>query len=301
MPYLDEQIPREDALRSSLVKRQENSLESTKSNLRVLKGIFLKDLKYFVRSPGRLILMFVLPYLLTIAVEAVGKFMGGARSAASFAQTTGTSNVFEYQVLGASMWIVSWMTLDRIGTTLRDERIAGTLEQSYLAPINRFLILAGMSLVLFITNTIAFFGVVVLSIVSVDGSAAIGLGPAFLVLAFSTLPLFGISFVIAGVMVRFKEPGGFISIVNLLMAILMGVYYPVSILPSWAQLASKFLPQTWALQAMRMILLSKISLSVLLPNYIALAAMAVVYPIIGYSVFKLYLDKAAVSGDLSKF
>jgi len=271
------------------------------SNLRVLRGIFVKDLKYATRNPGRFLLLFILPYLLTVMVGAMGRFMGGAKYIANFASNTGTTNVFEYQVLGASMWIISWVTIDRIGSTLREERINGTLEQSYLAPINRFLMLAGMALVQFITTGVVFVSVVALSIFLQGGGAGFGLVQAFSMLLLAMIPLFGISFIFAGVVVRFKEPQGFVSIANLVFSILMGVYYPISVLPHWAQVASRFLPQTYALDSMRKILLSNASLASLSGNFEILLAMAVVYPLIGYTIFKLYLDHARVNGDLSKF
>jgi ABC-2 type transport system permease protein len=271
------------------------------SNLRVLRGIFIKDLKYAIRNPGRIVLVFILPYLLTVMVGAMGRFMGGVRSLANFAEKTGTTNAFEFQVLGASMWIISWVTIDRIGSTLREERINGTLEQSYLAPINRFLMLAAMALVQFVTTGLTFIVVVVLSISLEGQSSPIGLAQAFLMLTLGIVPLFGISFIFAGIVVRFKEPQGFVSIANLVFSILMGVYYPISILPYWAQVASRFLPQTYALEAMRSILLSNVSITHLYSDFGALFAMAIVYPIVGYFVFKTYLDKARVSGDLSKF
>ena len=274
---------------------------SFKSNFRVLKGIFVKDMKYALRNPGRIMLVFILPYLLTVMVGAMGKFLGGAGSVTNFAEKTGTTNAFEYQVLGASMWVVSWVTIDRIGSTLREERIFGTLEQAYLAPINRFLMLVGMALVQFITTGLTFLAVVVLSILVVGGGSAIGLIQAFLILSLGLIPLFGISFIFAGLVVRFKEPQGFVSIVNLVFSILMGTYYPISVLPYWAQFASRLLPQTYALDAMRLILLSNASLAGLYGHYIILLIMAIAYPLIGFTVFKLYLEKARVTGDLSRF
>ena len=271
------------------------------TNFGVLRGIFEKDLKYIIRNPGRLALVFIMPFLLTAMIGAMGRFIGGSTSISNFALRTGTTNAFEYQVLGASMWIVSWVTMDRVGSTLREERISGTLEQTYLAPINRFMMLIGMALAQFVTTGVSFVSVVVISIAAFGGGTPVGLIEAALTLSFGLVPLFGISFIFAGLVVRFKEPTGFITIMNLIFAILMGAYYPISVLPNWAQAASRLIPQTYALDAIRHILLTNTSIQSLAGHYLVLAIMSLIYPLIGYFVFKSYLDKATVNGDLSKF
>jgi ABC-2 type transport system permease protein len=271
------------------------------SNLRVLRAIFVKDLKQAVRYPAQIVVMFAIPFLFALLVRAMGTYAGGAKSLERFFQETGTTNIFVYQVLGGAIWLLSWVIIDRIGSSLREERVSGTLEQVYLAPINRFLLLVSKALVNFVTSGLTFLIVVALSIFLFDRGAAAALPQAFLVLCLGLIPLWGISFLFAGLIVRFKEPYAFINVTNLAFSILIGTYYPITILPQWAQVASRFLPQTYALDAMRHILLSNTSLFSLSETYAVLLGMAVVYPLLGFVVFKLFLDRATVNGDLSKF
>ena len=120
-------------------------LGSLASNLRVLRAMFLKDLKHTLRYPGQLVLIFLLPFLFTIMIGATGSFVGGSGSGSYFEGKTGTPDFFVYQILGACVWILSWMIIDKVGTSRREERIKGTLEQTYLAPVSRFLILVSIS------------------------------------------------------------------------------------------------------------------------------------------------------------
>jgi len=271
------------------------------SNLRVLRAIFAKDLRQATRYPTQIIMLFALPFLFALLVHTMGNYVGGARYAEYFAQQTGTTNVFVYQVLGGAIWLLSWIIIDRVGSSLREERISGTLEQVYMAPVNRFLLLISKALVQFVTFGITFLVVISLSIWLFDGQAVGGLPQSFLVLCLGLVPLWGISFLFAGLVVRLKEPYAFINVANLLFSILIGTYYPITILPSWAQVASRLLPQTYALAAMRQILLGNAPLVGLQETYAILALMAVVYPFLGFLAFKFFLDRTTVSGDLSKF
>ena len=271
------------------------------SNLRVLRAVFVKDFKQSLRHPGQLILIFLLPFLFTVMIGATGSFVGGSGSASYFEGKTGTPDFFVYQILGACVWILSWMIIDKVGTSLREERIRGTLEQTYLAPINRFLILISSALVNYVTSVLAFVLVIAAStLVFVPGSA-LALVQAFFILSLGLIPLFGISFVFAGLVIRFKEPYAFVNIVNLLFSILIGTYKPITILPQWVQVASRLLPQTYSIEAMRSILVSNAALVNLYGTYLVLGTMAFVYPLLGYYVFRRFLDKAAVKGDLSRF
>lgn len=278
-----------------------STISKISSNLHVLMAIFVKDLRHALRYPGQIIFVFLIPFFLALMMRTAGNFIGGQGYLQYFSEKAGTSQIFLYQLLGGSIWILSWLTIDRIGSSLREERIQGTLEQTYLAPVNRFAVLAAKALVNFTTSGLIFIIVIAASILIIDPSAWGGLVPAFLALCLGLIPLYGIGFIFSGLVVRFKEPYAIVNILNLLFSILIGTYYPITILPYWAQFASRILPQTYALESMRQILLANSTLVNLFGNYVILSVMAIVYPLIGYYVFKLFLAKATVNGDLSRF
>src|SRR3989442_16031628 len=94
-------------------------------------------------------------------VVAMGTSVGGAGAASNFsAQTGSTLNPFVFLIIGAGVWMISWMVLEGIGTSLRDEQIKVTLEQNFLAPINRILLLVGTALAQIVINTILFITII---------------------------------------------------------------------------------------------------------------------------------------------
>ena len=235
-------------------------------------------------------------------VVAMGSSFGGQNAQANFASQTGSSlNPFVWLIIGAGVWMISWIVLEAVGTSLRDEQIKGTLEQNFLAPINRFLLLVGTALAQVVITTLLFVGVVVVTVLVLAPGSALGLIGAFAIMMVGLIPLFGLGFVFSALVIRFKEPYAFTQAVNVLFAVVTGTFYSVAVLPGWVQIVSMAIPQTIVIQDMR---LSVESLSRLIGAFgtiLVLFVMAVVYPFLGYSFFRLFERRAKVSGDLSKY
>ena len=271
------------------------------STTRTLSAIFWKGIKHYTRYPGNLMLLVVLPFLFTLMIFGMGLFVGGADATRNFAERTGTSNIIVYEILGSAVWMISWVVVEDVGVVLRDEQMKGTLEQNFLAPVNRFTLLVGMSLTDVVITTAIFFAVAGATIAVTMPSASLTLLPAFAALLVGLIPLFGIGFLFAGLVVKFKEPYVFTQMVNLLFATLTGTYYPVALLPYWVQFFSDALPQTHVIDSMRRIVLANQTLVDLYGNVFILLALAVAYPSLGYAFFKRLEKKASVTGELSKY
>ena len=266
-----------------------------------LAAIFWKGMKHYTRYPGGFLLYLILPFLFTILIFGMGRFIGGGNAALNFAARTGTSNVLVYEMLGSAVWMTGWVVVDDVAVALRDEQMKGTLEQNFLAPVNRFTLLVGISLTDIAITTSIFFIVVGVTLAFTMPGAYLGLIQAFLMLLIGLVPLFGIGFLFAGFVIKFKEPYVFTQIVNLIFGALTGTYYPVTILPYWVQFLSRALPQTYVISNMRQIVLANQTLVSLYGSIFILLALALVYPTIGYAVFKKLERNASVTGELSKY
>ena len=231
----------------------------------------------------------------------MGNAVGGANAASYFAVRTGTTNIVVYEILGSAVWMVSWVVIEDVGTGIRDEQMKGTLEQNFLTPVRRFTLLVGLSLTDVVITSALFLIVVGVSVAIVMPSNFMTIIPAFLTLLLGLIPLFGIGFLFAGFVVRFKEPYIFIQIVNLLFATLTGTYYPVTFLPYWVQFLSDLLPQTYVIADMRRIVIANQTLVNLYGSIFILLALALAYPVLGYAVFRKIEKKANVTGEFSKY
>ena len=277
------------------------TISGPRANARALAAIFQKGIRHYIRYPGNLLLIFAMPFMFTVMIFGMGQFVGGSNASLNFAARTGTSNVLVYEILGSAIWMISWVVVEDVGVALRDEQMKGTLEQNFLAPVNRLTLLIGLSLTDVVITTILFFGVAGVTIIVAMPAAFLSLIQAFLVLLIGLIPLFGIGFLFAGFVVRFKEPYIFTQIVNLLFATLTGTYYPVALLPYWVQLLSNALPQTYVIEDMRRIVLANQTLVSLYGSIFILLALALAYPTVGYLVFKHLEKRASVTGEFSKY
>ncbi len=267
-----------------------------------LRAIFRKQIRHLFRYPGEVIFLFIIPYFLTALVVAMGVSVGGTNAFGNFASQTGSSlNPFVFLMIGSGVWMISWLILESIGTSLRDEQIKGTLEQNFLAPINRFLLLVGTALSQIVITSLMFAGIIVASVLLLEPRGAPGLILAFGILMIGLLPLFGLGFVFAGLVVRFKEPYAFTQAMNVLFAVVTGTFYNVTVLPAWVRYVSAAVPMTIVIQDMRLAVESINQLIGAFGSIFVLLTMGVVYPFLGYSLFKQFERRAKVSGDLSKY
>jgi ABC-2 type transport system permease protein len=272
-----------------------------KRDVQALAAIFWKGLKHHIRYPGEFIIFLILPFLFTFLILGMGNAVGGTNAAAYFATRTGTTNIVIYEILGSAVWMTSWVVIEDVGAGIRDEQIKGTLEQNFLAPVNRFTLLVGLSLTDIVITSALFLVVVGVSVAIVMPSSFLNIIPAFLTLLLGLIPLFGMGFLFAGFVVRFKEPYIFIQIVSLIFATLTGTYYPVTFLPYWVQFLSAVLPQTYVIDDMRRIVIANQTLVNLYGSIFILLTLALAYPLVGYAVFRKIEKRAAVTGEFSKY
>ena len=267
-----------------------------------LVAVFKKQVRHQLRYPGEFLIVIIIPYFLTTLLFVMGSFLGTSNANANFAQRTGsTLPPFLYQIIGAGVWMVSWVIVETVGSSLRNEQINGTLEQNFLAPINRFVLLVGTALAQVIISVILFVSVIAVSVLALLPQDAFRLLIAFLVLLVGLIPMFGVGFVLAAFVVRFKEPYAFTQVVNLLFGVLGGTFYNIAILPQWAQIVSRTIPLTHVISDTRLILEPTQTLVATGGSFLILLTMAFVYPILGYTLFKGYEKQAKITGGLSKY
>ena len=277
-------------------------MTSIAQSLDPIRAIFRKQLRHLIRYPGELTFVLFIPYFVAGLTVAMGTSVGGGNAFSNFASQTGsTLNPFVFLMLGTGVWMISWMVLEGIGTSLRDEQIKGTLEQNFVAPINRFFLLVGTALSSVLITTLIFAGTIVASVLILAPQGALGLIIAFAIMLIGLIPLFGLGFVFAGLVVRFKEPYAFTQAMNVLFGVVTGTLYNVTVLPVWVRVVSGAVPQTIVIQDMRLAVESVGNVIGAFGSIFILLTMGVVYPFLGYAVFKQFERRARVTGDLSKY
>jgi ABC-2 type transport system permease protein len=116
------------------------------------------------------------------------------------------------------------------------------------------------------------------------------------VVALSSIGILSASFIMV-----FKRGNPINFLIGSLSTLLSGVYYPVTVLPAWLQVAARFFPLTYSLEAMRRAVLTGAPLSALLREVLLLAAFAILLLPLGLLAFRYAVRQARRDGSLAQF
>ncbi len=165
-------------------------------------------------------------------------------------------NFFSYMFVGNALYMYVAEVLFGVTWVIHDDREHYmTLKQVYIAPISFYFYMFGRSAIKIAITTVGvvitiLFGVFVLGVdVSFGSISWLMLIPA-LIIGLVTLCIMGLA--LGGIsLLTAKHGEGINEGVAGIFYVLSGVIFPITILPSWAQDISKFLPVTYWMEAMR--------------------------------------------------
>ena len=265
------------------------------TSLAVVWTVFVARLKIVLRYKGAILAETLLPVVFAALPILLGTAIAGGseqQAADNFFNYTnaagqGTADFRLYMLLGSTTFMVVSLMLWLIGYWVRREQETGTLEALYLSPAKRLHVLAGVTSYTLVRALIAFTTAMVL------GSLLFGVNPlsgnfgaaiAFLLLGVPAL--WGISFFFGALVMRMKEANAVIQLLQWVLAMAMGVYFPVAVFPPLVKYAAMAFPPTLMNDAMRSSLLSIPSLYG--PWYVVVALMVLAawtVPLLGYEFF----------------
>jgi ABC-2 type transport system permease protein len=161
-------------------------------------------------------------------------------------------------LVGGVIWAFLGIIFEIVTETVAWERWEGTIEYTFMAPVSRPVHLIGMGIYAVL------YGLVRAAAIFVAVVAFIGIhlphanyGAAVALLAIASISFIGVGMMTAVLPLISPEKGtqlGFVA--QGLMLVVSGVYYPVSVLPSWMQWIAKISPATYALRGNRNQILS---------------------------------------------
>jgi ABC-2 type transport system permease protein len=161
-------------------------------------------------------------------------------------------------LVGGVIWAFLGIIFEIVTETVAWERWEGTIEYTFMAPVSRPVHLIGMGIYAVL------YGLVRAAAIFVAVVAFIGIhlphanyGAAVALIAIASISFIGVGMMTAVLPLISPEKGtqlGFVA--QGLMLVVSGVYYPVSVLPSWMQWIAKISPATYALRGNRNQILS---------------------------------------------
>ena len=168
-----------------------------------------------------------------------------------------------FLLIGTLVWAYLSAVLDDMSLTIMWERWEGTIEHTLMAPVPRVVHLIGMSVFgvlhalirtsLILACSLPFFHV---ELAGADWVTALA------VIVIGSISVVGLG-IMAGILpLLYPERGEQMSfMVQALVLLVSGVYYSVSVLPGWLQVASHISPATYLLRGIRDALLDGTTVS----------------------------------------
>jgi ABC-2 type transport system permease protein len=205
-------------------------------NWYLVKRYFLWDLAFFLWTVAN---------TLTIVFIAEGVEATGGSIDVDRVTTT--------LLVGAVIWAYLGIIFEFLTETVAWERWEGTIEYTFMAPLSRSMHLAGQGLfaILYglVRAVLLFFVVAFFFDLSMPDANFVA---ALVLLGIASVSFIGIGMMTSVMPLISPEKGmqlGFIAQGTLL--VVSGVYYPVSVLPTWMEWISVVSPATYALRGIR--------------------------------------------------
>jgi ABC-2 type transport system permease protein len=209
---------------------------------------------------------------------------------------------FPFALIGISVHNYLTLAISSFTRSLRDSQLSGTLEAVMATPVGLHPFLIGSSGYSFCLNSLRVliylgFGSLVFSI----HFHWARLPSVLLVLLLTIASFTGLGIFSAGFTLLFKRGDPVNWTINMSSWFLGGVYFPVSLLPGWAQKAAAVIPMTHTLESLRMILINGSSLGDVGDHLLVLGLWALVGLPLSIICFRLALRRTRVLGTLGHY
>jgi len=234
--------------------------------------------------------------------QAEGFRGDSAAATAAFAQRSGTDSVAGFIYLGWAvfMWITT--TIWGPGSSLRKERMQGSLETLFLTRVSRFTVLFAPSVTQLVPAALQFVavGLMLRLVFGVPiGAAEIATGVAVVLASIPVLSALGA--LINVCVLRVRDSNGINSALRGLIGLLCGITYPVAVLPGWVQPISNALPVTEVLDTLRSAVLSAAPLSAVWGRALTLLATGLAIGLVAIVLMRLTWASIKRTGRLGQF
>ncbi len=208
------------------------------------------------RYPGQLVMEIIIPIVFAAMPMLLGRATAGPSAAANFETNTGTANYVAYLLIGSNIYTIVSTAFWHIAYWVRFEQETGTLEAVYLTPTSSLTLASGVALYSAIRGVSAailayLLGSFIFRVNPFEGDILL----AFLFILVGLIPLYGFAFLFGALVLKVKESNALIGLMQWLVSFLMGIFFPVAVLPPIIKLVAQLFPPTWMVNGVRSSLL----------------------------------------------
>jgi ABC-2 type transport system permease protein len=158
----------------------------------------------------------------------------------------------EFVVVGSTITMLAGTLLARLAIAVRQEQLYGTFEALLVTPTRLVTLQAGAAAIdlLQIPLRMAAYLAAVAVVFGLDLQLS-GIVPALVILLIFAPFVWGLGLMSGGAMVTFRRGGAALGTLITGTAIVSGVYFPLSVLPAWAERVAQANPFATVIEALR--------------------------------------------------
>jgi ABC-2 type transport system permease protein len=257
-----------------------------------------KTLKIWLTYPLALFFWTIFPIMWVIPFIFQGQAFVGALSSKAFADLTGTGQYIPFVIIGAVVSTYMFSALYGIGNAFRMEAYWGTLEYLIGSPAQKGFILLGKAISEGIFSTLFAFSQLAIAVFLFGVELTITkVFPILLIMTFLLLALYGLGIGLAGLTLLIKESRGIIHSLDNILYLFSPIRYPVEVNPI-TRIVSLFIPLTYALIAIRGIVLLNKPFHLLISQVVILFLLDIAFLAFGFYTFNTLEKKVRTAGTI---
>lgn len=275
---------------------------SLRSNYFIVWSEVVKNLKFLLAYPVVFVFWAIFPIFWFIPFILQGEAFVGSLQSTSFAELAGTPEFIPFVVLGAILNSYVLTSLYGMGESIRIEAYRGTLDYILSSPCNKAFILIGKAVSESIKSTIYTASQLTICILFFGLQLTIGvIMPIIFIIILLILGLYGMALILAAVSLKYKQAHDLAHTMEYVFSIFSPVRYPLARLPVWAQLIGRLLPLTYALIAVRSLMLLHQNVAALYLEILVLLIIDLVAIFGGFYLFNWMEKRTKMSGTISHY
>jgi len=172
-----------------------------------------------------------------------------------FGTAAGTSSYLSFIIIGNAFYVFVFAAAFVVGRVMFWERTMGTIEATFMTPMNRLAYMAGVMTAAGINSSVDLVAVFLVSLLF--GFQATSFNAALFLagLLLTAFALFGIGLMANAITLSFRDRTTTANSLMMLFLVFSGIVCPVELMPPWAQAISKALPLTYGVRVIRASLL----------------------------------------------
>lgn len=259
--------------------------------LRAINAENVKEWKIELTYKPDFIRQFFEPFVYLLPYFLYGFALLGGRYSQNLKSITGISDMIAYTFIGYLIMGFLNTACWAMGASLRKEQWFGTLDTIFVAPVPRWVYVAGMA----VHSTCHQGLIMLIQAISITTIFAIafkttGIFFALLVVALMLIALYGLGVMVAGLTIGLKQWWVISESLSTLISIVTPIAYPLAVLPIFLRKISLFLPTTYGVMGVRHFLIGEKLMFDLPTLFLRLSLIIVLWLGFGLGVF-LFMDR----------